>query len=290
LETDRNLAQLIPIAEISLKCREAAAGSDASVLLAACRQMATSLARRASSMAAEVQKKPVPAAAPLAGVPLAAPPGGAATRAPVVAQEVPGLPAEPVLPLAASAGPVAPPTPGSSEEAALAQAGASGLVPEAPSTSRFDAERIKHLTVLASAAEREASIAALESGRRFAWVEGATVIDTETNRMWQAQLLNGLTHTLAVEAARRMETGGYCDWRLPTSEELQALLSGSGLEALRGLGVFPGTPAPYLWTSTVRSRFLGFRKDAAVFHSATGELSYRRLSDSSVGTLAVRGS
>jgi len=256
LESDQNLAQLIPATELSQRCREAAGGSEASVLLAACRQMATSLARRASSLAAEVHQKAVSA-------PAAAPPAPTAVEVPVPVQEaVPETSGVPVVPPAAAA------------------------VPPAPVV---EAERVRRLTIVENPAEREAVEAALEVGTRFARVRGMTLVDTETNRMWQAQLSNGMAHAVAMEAVRGSETGGYHDWRLPTVEEMRALLAQGGLQGLRSLGVLPAMSAPLLWTSAVRSRFFGFKKEGAVFHSGSGEMAYRALSDSAVRVLAVRG-
>jgi hypothetical protein len=57
LESDPFLAGLVPVDEIAQKCRETATCPDAGALVSGCRLMATSLARRASSLAAEVQQR-----------------------------------------------------------------------------------------------------------------------------------------------------------------------------------------------------------------------------------------
>jgi hypothetical protein len=160
---------------------------------------------------------------------------------------------------------------------------------EVPVRPKVDPDQLRRLTIVTGPAERQAVEAALEVGKRFARVQGVAVVDTETNRMWQAQLSNGMPHAPAAESVRVLETGGYRDWRLPSAEELQALLAQNGLQGLRDLGVLPAMSAPFLWTSAVRSRFFGFKKEAAVFHSGTGEMVYRPLRDSAVRVLAVRG-
>ena len=147
----------------------------------------------------------------------------------------------------------------------------------------------RRLTIVAGEVERLAVEAAIQAGRRFARVQGVVLIDIDCDRMWQFQLLTGMPYAAAAEAARGLDTLGYRDWRLPTPEELQALLAGNGLQGLRSLGVLPAMSAPYLWTSKARSRFFGFKKDAAVLHSGTGETGYRSQKDSAVRVLAVRG-
>jgi hypothetical protein len=224
--------------------------------------MATSLARRASSLAAEVQQR--------ATVPTSAPEPAAPAPVPVSSSPEAEQPEIPIR-----------------EEAPEAPA-----VPEVtaapPPVSPAHQERLSRLTVVRGTAEYEAVQNALVAGQRFAQIQGVLVVDTEANRMWQAQLMSVMTHAAAVEKARELGTGGYRDWRLPTVEELHALFAQNGLEGLRSLGVLPAMSAPFLWTSKVRSRFFGFRKEGAVFHSGTGELTYRKMKDSSVRMLAVR--
>jgi hypothetical protein len=266
LETDRNLATLIPVEEITRKCRDTASSTDEAPLVAACRQLATTLARRASSLAAEVQQKtthkPAPAAAAL--TPVTAPP------------VEPAAPVTPPVPPTAAA-PVALPTP------------APTPAPVPTAKPRLDPARLRQISVATNPAEQEAVATALEAGKRFAVVGDATLIDTRTNRMWLAHPTAAGRYSDAVAAVSRLDVGGYRDWRLPSPDDLRQVLGDGGSNALRALGVLTGANSPLLWSSDLRSKFFGFVKKVTVANSGTGELTLESASSTRVQTLAIRG-
>jgi hypothetical protein len=279
LESDRNLGELIPVDEITLQCRELAKTTDEAGLLAACRRIATSLARRASSLAAEVQQK---AAVGSAG----AFASSARSSQPDDGVEAGGRTAD--IPAKSPPPPEAAVVSQAPEEPAAAAAAAPG--PAVPPKPPIEPTRVAQVSIAASEAEREAVAAALEVGRRFARVQGITVIDVEGNRMWLARPQPGMTHAAAVEAVDRLDTAGYRDWRLPSASELRVLFEGQGGEVLRSLGILPAMSSPLLRTDEVQARFLGLMKKVVVFDTGTGTLLRRRLKDATVQTLAVRSS
>jgi hypothetical protein len=247
LEEDRNLANLIAVEEIARKCRETAGSPDDAPLLPACRQLATTLARRASSLAAEVQQRSAAAVAP--------------TPAPAIA-----------------AATVTEPAP------------APAAVPRTPTPQpAFDPGLLRRVTMARSPAEQGAVSAALRAGQRFAPVEGATLIDVQTNRMWALNLLPPMNHGSAREMVRNFDAGDYHDWRLPTAEELQTLLNDGGLTELQVLGVLPGASPLLLWSSQVTAQWFGLLKRVGVASCATGLIDRLSPKTGDVHTLAVRG-
>jgi len=287
LESDPILAGLVPVDEIAQKCRETATCPDAGALVSGCRLMATSLARRASSLAAEVQQRAKAASeTPSASAPS---PGQAA-----------GQPEGP-RPVAADGTPAqVPPTSRSpvAEPASLEVGAPVGSRPVAGSTPTL-APVTRSSPSSSGGGEDAARVApvgaALEpvapprpSGQRFRVAGRDVVVDGRTNRMWLAVPLPGMKHAAAKSAVTRLGSAGHRDWRLPTLAELDELLGEGGLQALRNLGVLPGAAAPRLWSSDLRSRFFGLLKSVGVVSAATGEASRCSPGDASVRTLAVR--
>ena len=257
LETDGNLSTLIPVEEITRKCRETASSADETPLVAACRQLATTLARRASSLAAELQQKVVAAHAEPTPSPVPPP------------SPVPAPPVAPAIPAHLQ------PTPQPAE---------------APAPKpRVDPARIRELTIAATTEEREAVRVALETGSRFAPVGDALLIDTRANRMWLSYLLPATRYADVLAALPRLDIGGYGDWRLPSPDEFRRIIDGGGFQALRSMGVLPAVNAPLLWSSDFRSRFFGLRKSVCVANGDTGELIREPASSTRVQVLAVRG-
>jgi hypothetical protein len=244
LEADPNLAGLLPVDEIAQKCRQTAICPDDTALVSGCRLMATSLARRASSLAAEVQQRaretPGPGITPPAPSP-----------APVPAATQPGLPRE--------------------------------SRPSAKPVEVNPVPAAENPTVSKPAA------AARPAGERFTRASNETILDGRTRRVWLATPLPAMKHAAAASAVRQLASGGHRDWRLPTPDELAEVLGEGGLQALRALGVLPGTAAPRLWTSDLRSRFFGLLKSVGVVSGATGQASRCSPGDPAVHTLAVRG-
>jgi len=258
LEADPNLSGLIPVDEIARKCRETARCPDDGALLSGCRLMATSLARRASSLAAEVQQR--------AKAPQETP--AAATADPAQAAAQPDRP----QPVKATAAPE--PTP-----LAAMPAHAEPSPPESPAPTPLSPAR----------AEPETPARRRAGSQRFSQPEKDVVVDSRTNRMWLSVPLPAMRHNAALVAVTQLVTAGHRDWRLPTLGELQEVLGEGGLQALRGLGVLPGVAGPQLWSSDLRSRFFGLLKSVGVVSAATGATSRCSVGDASVRTLAVRG-
>lgn len=289
LASDRNLSALIATDDIAKKCREAADGEDAAATITACRQVATQLARRASSLAAEIQQKPAgataarpaPAPMPVSTVSSPPPPPAAATVLPAPPQPIP-TPA----PAPAAAPEIVPPT-----ERTPAPRPTPKPAPQQPAATpiqRVDPALVQRVTIARSTLERQAVAAALEAGRRFAVVSNGTLIDIRTNRMWTAHLSQGVTHPEALRLAASCDTGGNSGWRLPQADELRELLSENGLQALRAVGSLPAAGAALLWSGEVRSRFFGFLKDALAAQSGTGDLTRQSLKNNAVQALFVR--
>lgn len=275
LESDRNLGELVPVDEIATQCRQTSESEDAAAVLAACRRLATGLARRASSLAAEVQQKAGASQTKDTAAPGALPQTAAAQTEPV----------PPATPVDVPQRPESTPLP----QESVAAAAAPELPAAAPSSKpQIDPARLAKISIARNGPEREAVGAAIEAGRRFARVQGVTVIDTQTNLMWLSRPLEGMPHKLAAAAILSLDSGGYRDWRLPTAHELEALLAGNGQQALRSLGVLPAMSAPLLRTGEIHSRFLGWKKEVVVVNSGSGESLRRPLSDAGVPTLAVR--
>ena len=61
--------------------------------------------------------------------------------------------------------------------------------------------------------------------------KNGTVTDLNTGLMWQADPGDKKTYAQAVAGARSCRTGGYKDWRLPTTKELYSLICFDGLDS-----------------------------------------------------------
>ncbi len=89
---------------------------------------------------------------------------------------------------------------------------------------------------------------AKESNGRFAENGNGTVSDNKTGRMWTtldalSDLGKCLEYEAAVEYVKRLRTGGYADWRVPTTAELVAIY--------KNPPYFPASSAKWFWTSEV---------------------------------------
>ena len=98
----------------------------------------------------------------------------------------------------------------------------------------------------------EAPKGKLIDGRYFVANDG-TVIDRQTKLMWmQSPLEETFTFYSAYNAVRNLNAkngfAGYCDWRVPSQEELLSLVV-KGQSPSICQEAFPDTPA-WFWTST----------------------------------------
>ena len=112
-------------------------------------------------------------------------------------------------------------------------------------------EQIKSEKEMAERRQNEtARIRALakETKGRFEENGNGTVSDKKTGRMWAtldvlADLGRCLEYEAALEYVKNLRTGGYADWRLPTTEELVSIYKNPPF--------FPSTSAKWFWTSDV---------------------------------------
>jgi hypothetical protein len=130
-----------------------------------------------------------------------------------------------------------------------------------PSKPKVD---ITPIRVAATAEERAAVTAALETGQRFADVKNGTLVDTRMNLMWSAKIGPAVVHRAAVGYASSCRLGGYADWRLPRPDELQHFLTGGGRDLPAMFRIESGSSAVALWTSETSRRFLFLRQATTV--------------------------
>lgn len=298
---DRDLAHVIATDEIAQKCRSAAETTEDPQVLTVCRQIATGLARTASSLAKEIQQLPAAALQPQApsGTPAAvtarpqpSPPTPEAKPAPApvpapepvsaptpAPQSLPKPEPEPAIraevhspPEAPQAKPLTPsptpprpaPIPKPKPEPQPARPSTPRPAPaRTPEQPRAVAVPIDRVSIARTVQEKEAVTRALHEGKRFAPIANDTFIDTRTNRMWTAHASPPGKHTNAQAYARDCRAGQHSDWRLPTPEELRALVTDGGAQWLSSnMGTTgPSGAAPeMLWSSETSSRFLGLFK------------------------------
>lgn len=291
MEADPRLSDVLATAEIAQKCRTAADATDDPQVLTVCRQIATSLARTASSLATEIQQptgtpprtelrtppksQPIPSPEPpQSPAPAPTPPQPRPARPPSPAPS--HTPPSPTAPTATT--PTPPPAP------AIPQ-------PTAPKAAT-SAVAIDRVTIARTVAEKEAVIRALQDGKRLAPLDNGTLIDTRHNRMWTSRLVAARNHAAARRFAGQCRTGQHADWRLPHPAELRDLLADSGRESLRSLGLFQpqggGDPAEMLWSSEVKSKFFGLVKQAAACQISTGSTVLLKPSSPNVHVILVR--
>ncbi len=122
------------------------------------------------------------------------------------------------------------------------------------------------------------------SGGRLVNNGNGTLTDRQTGRTWtmfdaMTDRRKCLTHSQAVQHVNGLTTGGHRDWRLPTAEELETLLSGPA--------AFPSPQSRWFWTSDVywhgwneMAQILtaaggGWRKDSAAVDQCGSALGVR---------------
>jgi hypothetical protein len=272
LEEDVRKSGWTQIEQAAAECRSVAASAADRDLVAACRRLATNLARQASTLATEVQQHSRKTAKP--ATPHAA---SAPVKSPTPAAKPATRPSEPQP--AAKA-----PKPLKEEAAPKAQPVAQ------PTETRRKARAadLSRLRIAVSAHERETVSAALESGERFALVGSDVMIDVKQNLMWMPRLGPPGSYATAIEFVSKWVGGGYSDWRLPRPDEVQQLLQGGGKAWAVSHGLI-GDAACLVWTSYARWRWLRFRKEVTVVNLQTSAIDMRPARESSIGVLVVRG-
>jgi hypothetical protein len=254
LEDDARSSSSPQIIEAVSECRDAVESAADVDAIAQCRRLATQLARRASSLATEVQqqsKKGVVSAA-------------ARTVPPVRAPSVPAVPVS------------APPAPRES--------------PRRDIVREPDPGRI---SVAVTAEEKAAVLEAMKSSARFAVVGNGTVIDLKTNLAWLASGGPAGTYSQARDYVATRREGGHGDWRLPRPDEVQQLLSGGGAAWARSNGMLrsggSNAEAAMVWTQESKWRWLRFRREVTVIQLSTGAIALCAAGRRDVGLFGVRG-
>ena len=86
-----------------------------------------------------------------------------------------------------------------------------------------------------------------------------TVTDTSTGLMWQqAGFSNTQTWEQALAYCEGLNLGGYTDWRLPTSKELQSLVDYSRYSLAINETYFPNEVASWYWSSTTYADYTNY--------------------------------
>ena len=109
-----------------------------------------------------------------------------------------------------------------------------------------------------------------KSGRRYVSNNDGTFTDTKTGLIWclldsRAALNKCLDYESSQNYVKRLETGGYRDWRLPYSDELASLYKKEPF--------FPDKRVKWYWTSEVFTK--GYNKNALIVTSKH-EKAYKR--------------
>lgn len=289
LDSDAKVSRLPQMEAAAVECRSAVGVGAEGERVAACRKLATKLARLASSLATEVQEQSRKAgkveAKPAMPSPITPAPATAREPAPPPAvtptpKPVPAAPVPVPVPPVAPAKPIVKPAPAPAPVPAVKAA------PEKrPAKPKVDLTPIR---IAASAEERAAVTAALEAGQRFANVNNGTLIDTRMNLMWASKVAPAMAHRPAEAHAANCRLGGYADWRLPRPDELQHFLTGGGRDL--GAAMFQGESggtAVALWTSET-SRKLLFIRQATAVQVRSGAAQTISASQADVHVLVVR--
>jgi len=85
---------------------------------------------------------------------------------------------------------------------------------------------------------------------RFVDLKNGIIRDTKTGLEWQAEPLQPAPWQEQMDAAARLDLGDHTDWRLPTVEELVALIDYSKSNPA---SEFPRMPSDWFWSSSARA-------------------------------------
>ncbi|MCL4178791.1 MAG: DUF1566 domain-containing protein, partial [Verrucomicrobia bacterium] len=287
LESDAKVSRLPQMEAVALECRSAVGAGAEGERVAACRKLATKLARLASSLATEVQEQSRKAGKVEArpAVPTPSAPPVAPAREPVPQPTVSATP-KPVPAAPAPVPPAAPPKTIVKPAPAPAPVPAVKAAPDKrPAKPKVDLMPIR---VAASAEEQAAVTTALEAGQRFAGVRNGTLIDTQMDLMWAAKVGPPGPHSSAEGYASQCRLGGYADWRLPRPEELRHFLAGGGRDLGPTMFGSGAGAAVALWTSATSRRWF-FIRQATVVRVGTASVDVVSAGRGDVQVLVVRG-
>lgn len=124
---------------------------------------------------------------------------------------------------------------------------------------------------------------------RFVDNNDGTITDTRTGLMW-SQVTNTskeVNHKKAGEVCKALDLAGHNDWRLPTVEELSAIVDYSKHAPAIDSEAFPDTQSDWYWTSTLCAWSSGF---AWVVSFDYGSVSHFHRGGGSCFVRAVRSS
>jgi hypothetical protein len=264
LEDNARSSSLPEMEAAAGECRAAAGAIVESDLIGICRQIATKLARQASTLASEVQQQsrrrvqtnidphsPKPMSSPGAVGPAAISPSPRQHQASERAEDRKPVPSQP------------------SRQAALAR-----------------------VRVARSEFERELVAAALERGDRFVRIGAEAIIDVKQDRMWLGQMVPPGKYRSALAFVASLRGDKYSDWRLPRPDEVQQLLADGGRTWVvdNGLVPRPSTSASSVrvWTRDERWVWLRLRKEITVVDLSTSAISWVAASRRLLPALVVR--
>ncbi|OGW04063.1 MAG: hypothetical protein A2Z59_11275 [Nitrospinae bacterium RIFCSPLOWO2_02_39_17] len=84
---------------------------------------------------------------------------------------------------------------------------------------------------------------------RIVMVNNGTVVDTDTDLMWQQGENNKMNWDSAIAYCKNLSLAGYNDWRLPNIEELKSLIDVKKNPKINKTH-FPNAYSSYYWSST----------------------------------------
>ena len=83
-----------------------------------------------------------------------------------------------------------------------------------------------------------------------------TITDTDTGFMWQKETVLSLNWADALDTCKKLELGGYSDWRLPGREVLRSIVDYSQYAASLNKQFFPQSTSASYWTSTTDPQYM----------------------------------
>ena len=117
-------------------------------------------------------------------------------------------------------------------------------------------------------------ILSLNAKDRFE-VKEQIVIDSFSGLMWQkATGMKNITWSGAIRYCKKIEIGGYADWKAPSIDELMSLIDKNGFKISINTKYFPDTIESFYWTSSIDKNDKS-RAWLVFFDSGFGDHSYK---------------